>query len=823
MNKWYRKIRVFIPPLTLLFLFLFSGNSLLANADLRPTAEQTPSQTLIIGTHLISFQALSQEVLEIAEKSVDETKKGEPEDVQDRVFYKSELNDGVWYDITHSESILDITVSSRRAVTNSVIDDLVLTHWTRSDGTTIDLTTGEQVSLHELDSPEDPLNMPELEVLAMEQEVQQGKYEALQELAEDKEGEERREIEEQLDGIREMLESMDRVFAEVEDEEEIDELNQMLEQYEDMSQQLVDEIGASDSIVNLAREEKDRVRAQRDLAIYEKVQERLSDELEVVGLLEETDIIDLYGTALDEINQTITELQTETDEVEEENTLDLMSSQMADVFQDQVVAANPQAGYEQLKKMQAVNDIFEETIRDRELELELIEEAKSSLLEEIRDNFTGGEPQDYQEAKAAGESQAVLDGLLQDILNESGQQMEELDDLMEYYLFRVDFSPLLQLQAADDLADELNDLLDSVPDDDLKEGAEDLLNDLLDDQNSLRAGLKAEQDEEMAARKDAVDDLRNQADELEEGYYLATEEGDQEEMDRLKEELDEVNDRLNEEQDKAAEEYKDLLDAHDQLQDRLAEAETAEERKAIREAIDDVLTEKAGLEPLLEEKNRNNLQYLDELKDELKDALDSDDQREISAATDELMDLLDLIPDNLFSDQQKKSQAEEIIEQLEKKAEQLEARGNTGAAQNMSALAEEMEERIVEPPVPPEPPKPPVRPEYYLNFVDQGIRITQPYREIDDIIYIPARVVFEALGARLTWQPGQQGVVVQDPARSLLLEYRVGSDTAYRNDRRISLEGPAKNIRGVTFVPLQLLLDAYRLEAEERNGVFYLN
>jgi len=37
------------------------------------------------------------------------------------------------------------------------------------------------------------------------------------------------------------------------------------------------------------------------------------------------------------------------------------------------------------------------------------------------------------------------------------------------------------------------------------------------------------------------------------------------------------------------------------------------------------------------------------------------------------------------------------------------------------------------------------------------------------------------------------------------------------------MEGPAKNIRGVTFVPLQLLLDAYRLEAEERNGVFYLN
>jgi hypothetical protein len=124
---------------------------------------QIENGTLAIGTHLIYLGSLTPEIYDRAEATVSESN-------QSRIYYKSELANGAWCDITTANSLAAIASSFTdptgtvppAIVNDSVIADLLLTHHTKADGVTYDLRTGAAVNIFNQPDPYDLYNMEEL-------------------------------------------------------------------------------------------------------------------------------------------------------------------------------------------------------------------------------------------------------------------------------------------------------------------------------------------------------------------------------------------------------------------------------------------------------------------------------------------------------------------------------------------------------------------------------------------------------------------------------------------------------------------------------------
>ena len=120
-------------------------------------ADEIEDSTLIIGTHLIHISAMTEELYNIAQDSAADSG-------QYNRYYKSELAGGAWYDITEASTLSEITTEGK-PVPNSEIEELYMTHHTKSDKITYDLQTGEAVSLFDIDDPYDLSSMEELKPL----------------------------------------------------------------------------------------------------------------------------------------------------------------------------------------------------------------------------------------------------------------------------------------------------------------------------------------------------------------------------------------------------------------------------------------------------------------------------------------------------------------------------------------------------------------------------------------------------------------------------------------------------------------------------------
>jgi len=135
--------------------------------SVRISDSQVAAATLAIGSHLIHINSLTSELYDAALESANQFN-------QHSMYYKSELADGTWFEITDASSIADIT-SSGVPVSREVIEALEFTHMTGADGITINLCTGQAVSVFDINSPYDLTIMEELEPLKVQHQILQAK------------------------------------------------------------------------------------------------------------------------------------------------------------------------------------------------------------------------------------------------------------------------------------------------------------------------------------------------------------------------------------------------------------------------------------------------------------------------------------------------------------------------------------------------------------------------------------------------------------------------------------------------------------------------
>ena len=128
---------------------------------------QIEASTLVIGSHLIHINGLTDELYTVAVESANEFN-------QHQMYYKSELANGSWFEISEAVSIADITTAGN-PVSKSVIEALEFTHKTGANGITTDLRNGQPVSVFDINNPYDLNALEELEPLRLQYQILQEK------------------------------------------------------------------------------------------------------------------------------------------------------------------------------------------------------------------------------------------------------------------------------------------------------------------------------------------------------------------------------------------------------------------------------------------------------------------------------------------------------------------------------------------------------------------------------------------------------------------------------------------------------------------------
>ncbi|MBQ3105286.1 MAG: hypothetical protein IJC59_05425 [Lachnospiraceae bacterium] len=112
---------------------------------------------LFIGAHLIHIQGMTDELYETALSSASDRN-------QTNVYYKSELAQGAWLDITDAGGLPQIS-GEGKPVTEEEMKDLRVEYYTFSDGITKNALTGAKVNIFNIEEPYDLYNLKELEQL----------------------------------------------------------------------------------------------------------------------------------------------------------------------------------------------------------------------------------------------------------------------------------------------------------------------------------------------------------------------------------------------------------------------------------------------------------------------------------------------------------------------------------------------------------------------------------------------------------------------------------------------------------------------------------
>lgn len=160
-----QKIKPYVIALIMImaifFLILKQKQNLKAVFDSDKAVHINPSEiensTLIIGSHLIHLSVINDEIYELAKKSAQDSSQG-------NIYYKSELGEGKWYNITFAEDLQDITRKGTPLDDNE-INQLFMTHHTKSDGVTYDLISNQAVSIFDMKPLYDISELEELEPL----------------------------------------------------------------------------------------------------------------------------------------------------------------------------------------------------------------------------------------------------------------------------------------------------------------------------------------------------------------------------------------------------------------------------------------------------------------------------------------------------------------------------------------------------------------------------------------------------------------------------------------------------------------------------------
>lgn len=387
-------------------------------------ASDIENSTLAIGTHLIYLGSMTDEIYEIALDSAQES-------LQTNIYYKSELADGTWFDITTASSLIDIT-SGGTPVDDKVIEELYFTHHTKSDGITYDLRTGKAVSLYDIKPPYDLETLEELMPLKNHYDLTKGTQ------ADSKVG-------------KRKIEQMEEIFAtEVENEytAQLDETLSALKVYYD----ILANNGGGAAEMAAVQKVMDAVDETRRAVVFKTLEDTLNTFAQTLQSVEDTQDeegnvesgsgsdTNFQGAVSESLNNVSTSLIESTGKMLSEGTTIMSATEysFSKKLCDDAVAKNHSACDEDVAMLIALNNILNAVVGNKEVELDLLD---NTLLTKAQNKYLQmlgtGENQEYRNAKAENMAGVLLQAIADANVSQINVFRSEYEFFIEAKTLRV--------------------------------------------------------------------------------------------------------------------------------------------------------------------------------------------------------------------------------------------------------------------------------------------------------------------------------------------------------------------------------------------------
>lgn len=387
-------------------IFSLHGVKALINDDdtVHVKDEQIGVSSLIVGTHIMYLGAVTDELYATAAESAKKVGMYE-------VYYKSELADGSWYEISGAEGLADISTSGK-IVTADVIENLNLQYYTKEDGITYDLRTGGAVNVFDIDNPYDLGSNSDMEDIKTQYDMLSGK-------------EEKTKSDEYYIGL------IDDFFSEELDNSETKELDDKLDSLwrvyqnadDDMREQLMSVMGELDD-------------KRRSIVGNQLLSGMLDELLDKVGLSASSDnelvmnnqLYEAVGNAINEVAQTTAECESNLPSG------DSGFTQVQEELKEKLIAAAQSGNADECKNIcsdiKALNNIQSGISGDSAAELEILKELVDKQYGICTDMLEQGAGAEYDNIKQTS-SDTVARKYLNARKNELDKSLTELADMLD--------------------------------------------------------------------------------------------------------------------------------------------------------------------------------------------------------------------------------------------------------------------------------------------------------------------------------------------------------------------------------------------------------
>ena len=510
------------------------------------------NSVLFIGTYIIHKDAMTEELYEKAYDSAASSG-------QDVPYYKSEIGNGEWYDLSQAENVSDITADGTALVDESEIDPLFVQFYVGADGV-VKNYKDEVVNPFDIPSPYDLSNLPEFEQLWF-QYAQSTSHEPVSRdkflenrFSEDKNVEDSDnylydaistffKLDLTDDDTRALDEKLANMYAwkqelmnagRDEDAETVYTLCSMIDAqrraivYDKLATEAENWRSANPALGTSVMPKSNNSNVSFSLFSFSAAEEypvnydtRTSS---LVGALydicsgsqyDDDDPFEQDSGIMDAINEANSACQT--------SYIEYSSKALADedtvlghykyIYSNSVMESKSE---ESLTKLRSLMNIEKDVIADKSKELTVLE---SDLLPYGQSRFksivTSGEGSDYRSAVAAGKSKAVTTQILTDLANETESRRTQYQALIDAKQKRMDAADALEyVQGIKAWAEEVKA---TIPNDDFKGDAEDALDKFIkylkDLENSIKNsdGSLLDDMEKLQAQKDDLNTKRQNA------------------------------------------------------------------------------------------------------------------------------------------------------------------------------------------------------------------------------------------------------------------------------------------------------------------------
>ena len=541
-----------------LFLYLLSGFMLLQNSNvfaevLRPDASAFPNRTIIIGTYAIVIDHMTNSILEKAENSAQMEN-------QNHIYYKSDINAGTWYDITQSSDISEISKTVDNIVSYEQINSLNLTHYTNEKGQTIDLTTGQQTNTSEIGDVAYPQNMPELKGIEEELQIQK----ALKEQG-NKQG-------------TKCCDSIQRVTQSL--YEEKNPFLQQLQYFDKQLQNMEDFIvalraeGAPLEKINEAENQKTAVENQRKVLCYQKVLERLENEMTKLDYNENAALIAKYSEYITNIQTTLPNLE-QVQESETSSQLQKMLLEAEKSFQREAgegIQKGADTGLEKILSIKAAMAGEQpNTEEQKKQQLETLKEAKQKAEQNIQElSKNGCQTEQYQKALQNGETESVLQQKQTEALLALNVALDDVTVYLEQMTEYLETEEMIDFyeQSIENVQNAIEEFNENSA---VAEQAKTTLQNVKSDFENKKNVLQLNSMPQYQSAKQQKQQLQQQAEQKQQQYLSAAENGQTELLESAKKERDNAIEQMQQ-----AEQYMEQMEKELQKNNGMVEEEQNE-------------------------------------------------------------------------------------------------------------------------------------------------------------------------------------------------------------------------------------------------------